>query len=107
MTKIVEILGNYIEKDDGSKIEALGILNFYAKRQMMNRVNSLILGEFEIASEKNKENSNENSNVNSKENSKENSNVNSKENSNVNSNENSDENSDENLKIVGFKNCRI
>ena len=99
----VEILGNYIEKDDGSKIEALGILNFYAKRQMMNRVNSLILGEFEIASEKNKENSNENSNVNSKENSKENSNVNSKENSNVNSNENSDENSDENLKIVGFK----
>ena len=83
----VEILGNYIEKDDGSKIEALGILNFYAKRQMMNRVNSLILGEFEIASEKNKENSKENSNVNSKEN----------------SNENSDENSDENLKIVGFK----
>ena len=115
----VEILGNYIEKDDGSKIEALGILNFYAKRQMMNRVNSLILGDFEIASEKNKENSKENSNVNSKENSKENSNVNSKENSNVNSNENSnvnskensnvnsnensDENSDENLKIVGFK----
>ena len=110
----VEILGNYIEKDDGSKIEALGILNFYAKRQMMNRVNSLILGDFEIASEKNKENkensdenSKENSNVNSKENSnensKENSDVNSKENSNVNSNENSDENSDENLKIVGFK----
>lgn len=106
----VEILGNYIEKDDGSKIEALGILNFYAKRQMMNRVNSLILGEFEIASEKNKENSNENSNENSegnKENSKENINVNnnenSKGNSNENSNENSDENSDENLKIVGFK----
>lgn len=90
----VEILGNYIEKDDGSKIEALGILNFYAKRQMMNRVNSLILGDFEIASEKNKENK-----ENSDENSKENSNVNSKENSN----ENSDENSDENLKIVGFK----
>ena len=115
----VEILGNYIEKDDGSKIEALGILNFYAKRQMMNRVNSLILGDFEIASEKNKENSkgnsnensNENSNVNSNENSKENRNENSKENSNgnsnvnskENSNENSDENSDENLKIVGFK----
>ena len=58
----VEILGNYIEKDDGSKIEALGILNFYAKRQMMNRVNSLILGDFEIASEKNKENSKENRN---------------------------------------------
>lgn len=95
----VEILGNYIEKDDGSKIEALGILNFYAKRQMMNRVNSLILGDFEIASEKNKENSNENRNENSKENSNGNSNVNSKENSN----ENSDENSDENLKIVGFK----
>ena len=87
----VEILGNYIEKDDGSKIEALGILNFYAKRQMMNRVNSLILGDFEITREKNKENRNENS--------KENRN----ENSNVNSNENSDGNSDENLKIVGFK----
>ena len=115
----VEILGNYIEKDDGSKIEALGILNFYAKRQMMNRVNSLILGEFEIASEKNKENSkinsnensNKNSNVNSKENSDKNSNknsdvnsnVNSKENSDENSNVNSDENYDENLKIVGFK----
>ena len=95
----VEILGNYIEKDDGSKIEALGILNFYAKRQMMNRVNSLILGEFEIASEKNKENSK----INSNENSNENSNVNSKENSDKNSNKNSDENSDENLKIVGFK----
>ena len=91
----VEILGNYIEKDDGSKIEALGILNFYAKRQMMNRVNSLILGDFEITREKNKENSK----INSNENSNENSNVN----SNVNSNENSDENSDENLKIVGFK----
>ena len=83
----VEILGNYIEKDDGSKIEALGILNFYAKRQMMNRVNSLILGDFEITRGKNKENSNENSN----------------ENSDENSNVNSDENSDENLKIVGFK----
>ena len=115
----VEILGNYIEKDDGSKIEALGILNFYAKRQMMNRVNSLILGDFEITREKNKENSkinsnensNENSNVNSKENSDKNSNknsdvnsnVNSKENSDENSNVNSDENYDENLKIVGFK----
>lgn len=43
----VEILGNYIEKDDGTKINALGILNFYAKRQMLNRVNSLILGTFE------------------------------------------------------------
>lgn len=95
----VEILGNYIEKDDGSKIEALGILNFYAKRQMMNRVNSLILGDFEITREKNKENSK----INSNENSNENSNVNSKENSDKNSNKNSDENSDENLKIVGFK----
>ena len=49
----VEILGNYIEKDDGSKIEALGILNFYAKRQMMNRVNSLILGKFDLAENNN------------------------------------------------------
>lgn len=43
----VEILGNYIENEDGSKIEALGIFNIYAKRDMMNRKNSNIIGKYE------------------------------------------------------------
>lgn len=43
----VEILGKYIENEDGSKIEAMGLLDIYAKRQMMDRLNSLFLGEFE------------------------------------------------------------
>lgn len=42
-----EIFGQYIENDDGSKIKALGILDIYSKREMMNRYNSLFLGEFE------------------------------------------------------------
>lgn len=42
-----EILGKYIENDDGSKIEGLGILDIYSKREMFNRYNSLFLGEFE------------------------------------------------------------
>ncbi len=43
----VEILGNYIENEDGSKIEALGIFDIYAKRNMMNRHNSFFLGKYE------------------------------------------------------------
>lgn len=42
-----EILGKYIENDDGSEIEALGIIDLYAKREMFNRYNSLILAKFE------------------------------------------------------------
>jgi len=42
-----EVLGNYIENTDGSHIPTLGIFNFYAKRNMMKRHNSLIRGEFE------------------------------------------------------------
>lgn len=42
-----EILGKYIENDDGSRIEALGIIDLYAKREMFNRYNSLILAKFE------------------------------------------------------------
>lgn len=42
-----EIFGQYIENDDGSKVQALGILDIYSKREMMNRYNSLFLGEFE------------------------------------------------------------
>ncbi len=43
----MEILGNYIEEDNGNKIEALGLFDFYAKRDMKHRFNTLFLGEFE------------------------------------------------------------
>lgn len=43
----MEILGKYIENEDGSKIEGLGILDIYAKRDMMNRFNCLFLGKYE------------------------------------------------------------
>ncbi|MBQ6231467.1 MAG: DUF1727 domain-containing protein [Eubacterium sp.] len=39
-----ELLGKYIEKDDGSRIECLGLYDFSAKRSMMNRKNSLVRG---------------------------------------------------------------
>ncbi len=42
----VELLGKYIENEDGSKIEALGIFDIYAKRNMMNRHNSFFLGKY-------------------------------------------------------------
>ncbi len=41
-----EIMGNYIEKPDGEKIEALGIVDFFAKRTIPKRNNSLFLGKF-------------------------------------------------------------
>lgn len=43
----VEILGKYIENEDGSKIEAIGIFDIYAKRDMLHRHNSFFLGKFE------------------------------------------------------------
>ena len=43
----LEIFGDYIENEDGSKIEALGIFNIYAKRDMLHRHNSLFIGEWE------------------------------------------------------------
>ncbi len=43
----LELFGDYILNEDGSKIEALGIFNFYAKRDMMNRFNCLMMGKFE------------------------------------------------------------
>ena len=42
-----EVFGKYIENEDGSKIEALGILDLYAKRNMMSRHNSMFLGKYE------------------------------------------------------------
>ena len=41
-----EILGKYIEKPDGEKIDGLGIFDFYAKRTIPKRYNSLFLGKF-------------------------------------------------------------
>ena len=43
----LEVLGKYIENEDGSKIEGLGIFDIYAKRDMMHRHNSLMVGKFE------------------------------------------------------------
>lgn len=43
----IEVLGKYIENEDGSKIEGLGIFDVYAKRYMMNRHNSFAVGKYE------------------------------------------------------------
>lgn len=43
----LEIFGDYIENEDGTKINGLGIFDTYAKRKMMNRYNSLYFGSFE------------------------------------------------------------
>ena len=43
----LEILGKYIEDENGNKIEGLGIFDIYAKRDMKHRFNTLFYGEFE------------------------------------------------------------
>lgn len=43
----LEVFGKYIENEDGSKIEGLSIFNIYAKRDMMNRHNSIFVGNYE------------------------------------------------------------
>ena len=43
----IEIFGKYIENEDGSKIEALGIFDIYAKRDMLHRHNSIFIGDWE------------------------------------------------------------
>lgn len=43
----LEILGNYIENEDGSRVEALGIFDLWAKRDLYHRHNSGCLCEFE------------------------------------------------------------
>lgn len=40
----LEIFGNYIEKENGEKIEGLGIFPIHAKRDMMHRWNDMVLG---------------------------------------------------------------
>lgn len=43
----IEIFGKYIENEDGSKIEALGIFDIYVKRDMLHRYNSIFIGKWE------------------------------------------------------------
>lgn len=43
----LEVFGDYIENEDGTKINGLGIFGTYAKRKMMDRYNSLYFGSFE------------------------------------------------------------
>lgn len=43
----LELTGEYIEKEDGSRLECLRIFPFYAQRDMMHRHNSVFLGDFE------------------------------------------------------------
>jgi CobQ-like glutamine amidotransferase family enzyme len=43
----LEVLGNYIENEDGSRIQGLGILDLWAKRDLYHRHNSGCLCEFE------------------------------------------------------------
>lgn len=40
-----EILGEYIEQEDKSRLECLGIFPIYAKQQMLDRLSSLFLGD--------------------------------------------------------------
>ena len=47
VSNALEIFGQYIEKDDGNKIAALGLFDTYAKRNMTMRFNSLALCEME------------------------------------------------------------
>lgn len=42
----LEIVGNYIDDDNGNRIDCLGIFDFYSKRNMMKRYSGLTLGEY-------------------------------------------------------------
>ena len=43
----VEVLGKYIENEDGTRIDGVGIFNVYAKRDMFHRHNSFLIGKYE------------------------------------------------------------
>lgn len=43
----LELLGSYIQREDGSKVEALDMFDTYAVRQAPNRFNTLIRADFE------------------------------------------------------------
>lgn len=47
VSNALEIFGKYIEKEDGTKIQALALFDTYAKRNMSVRYNKLVLGEME------------------------------------------------------------
>lgn len=47
----LEIFGEYIEKENGEKIEGLGIFNTHAKQDMMHRWNDIILGKMKVNEE--------------------------------------------------------
>lgn len=42
----MEVLGSYIETGDGKRLDGLGLLPLYAKRDMMHRHNSVFLGDW-------------------------------------------------------------
>lgn len=42
----MEIFGNYIQREDGSKVEGLGVFDIYAKRHAPQRFNTLIQAKF-------------------------------------------------------------
>ncbi len=42
----LELFGQYIEREDGSKVEGLGIFSYYSKRHAPNRYNSLLKAKF-------------------------------------------------------------
>ncbi len=44
MGNALEIMGNYIENEDGSRVEGLGLFPIHAKRQMLKRLSSVFLG---------------------------------------------------------------
>ena len=43
----LELFGKYIQREDGSKVEALGLFDIYAVRQSPKRFNSLVQAKFE------------------------------------------------------------
>lgn len=43
----MEVLGSYLENEDGSRIQGLGLLPLHVKRDMMHRHNSTFLGTFQ------------------------------------------------------------
>ncbi len=42
----LELLGSYIQREDGSKVEGLGLFDFYSVRQAPNRFNNLMKAKF-------------------------------------------------------------
>ena len=43
----MDVLFRYIETDDGSRVEGLGILDMYARQRLMERYNTLVLAKFQ------------------------------------------------------------